>query len=170
MILVFHIWISIWIIQATATALVQALRNRRLEDKTKSEFVIKISLKSSIALTLRLEPFLAGGHRACCVMRDSGKEKWSICAATKGFLLCPQLFHNCCKAGRVVSQPFSGWIDRFGKKDQFQDHSVSNYLPLDRKIWNHLGLHNFSQIWLISTGVVSTLDTGSTFVRWSIFW
>ena len=83
---------------------------------------------------------------------------------------CTQLFHNCCKAGHVVSQPFSGWIDRFGKKDQFQDLSVSNYLPLDRKIWNHLGLHNFSQIWLISTGLVSIMDTGSTFVRWSIFW
>ena len=75
MILVFHIWISVWIIQATATALVQALRDRRLEDTTKSEFVIKISLKSSIALTLRLEPFLAGGHRARWVMRESGKEK-----------------------------------------------------------------------------------------------
>ena len=75
MILVFHIWISVWIIQATATALVQALRDRRLEDTTKLEFVIKISLKSSIALTLRLEPFLAGGHRACWVMRESGKEK-----------------------------------------------------------------------------------------------
>ena len=68
MILVFHIWISVWIIQATATALVQALRDRRLEDTTKSEFVIKISLKSSIALTLRLEPFLAGGHRASWVL------------------------------------------------------------------------------------------------------
>ena len=70
MILVFHIWISVWIIQATATALVQALRDRRLGDTTKSEFVIKISLKSSIALTLRLEPFLAGGHRASWVLGD----------------------------------------------------------------------------------------------------
>ena len=119
MILIFYIWISVWIIQATATALVQALRDRRLEDTTKSEFVIKISLKSSIALTLRLEPFLAGGHRASWVLRESGKEKWSICAATKGFLLCARNYFiivarggGACRQSTVFRVNWSFWKER----------------------------------------------------------
>ena len=110
-ILVFHIGISVWLIQATATALVQALRDRRLEDTTKSEFVIKISLKSSIALTLRLEPFLAGGHRARWVLGDERiwqRKVIDLLGNQRISSFCAQLFHNCCKAGRVVNHPFSG--------------------------------------------------------------
>ena len=106
MILVIHIWISVWIIQATATALVQALRDRRLEDTTKSEFVIKISLKSSIALTLRLEPFLAGGHRASWVLGDERiwqRKVIDLRGNQRISSLRAQLFHNCCKGGRGVS-------------------------------------------------------------------
>ena len=122
MILVFHIWISVWIIQATATALVQALRDRRLEDTTTSEFVIKISLKSSIALTLRLEPFLAGGHRASWVLGDEriwqrkvidlrGNQRISFFRARNYFIIVAR-GGGACRQSTVFRVNWSFWKER----------------------------------------------------------